>query len=238
MAHPWAKTVLHGSLQTPCWRSILHVKCQLLLQVTRTPSRQGKRSGAVFCGLCLREHVPSKDQATERPALKEQYLPSKGREGSDLHSWRHMKNWAEKREKGGNRCWVQGYTDPSCRYTQEHELKPAALTGLFPPQIQLIVPRVQHTPPKSHTAASRSKLGASLWSPLWTGMLEGTRYPREFGCRKGHFKERNNICAVLCLLLGYSSRCPCSLEGGWTLWRSLPTQIILWFYDIKQSKIH
>lgn len=169
---------------------------------------------------------------------QEQYLPSKGREGSDLHSWRHMKNWAEKREKGGNRCWVQGYTDPSCRYTQEHELKPAALTGLFPPQIQLIVPRVQHTPPKSHTAASRSKLGASLWSPLWTGMLEGTRYPREFGCRKGHFKERNNICAVLCLLLGYSSRCPCSLEGGWTLWRSLPTQIILWFYDIKQSKIH
>jgi len=49
----------------------------------------------------LREHAPPKDQATDRQALKEQYLSSKGREGSDPYSWHYLKNKVEKREAIG-----------------------------------------------------------------------------------------------------------------------------------------
>lgn len=39
------------------------------------------------------------------------------------------------RRERGNRCWLQGYSDPSCRYTHKHELKPAVfLSGSFLPK--------------------------------------------------------------------------------------------------------
>lgn len=68
----------HSSLHIARWRTTLHVKHQLPPQVNRA-QLWGKRSGAVFCGPSLRGHVPPKDQAPERQALKDPYLSCKGR---------------------------------------------------------------------------------------------------------------------------------------------------------------
>lgn len=54
--------------------------------------------------LPLREHIPPKDQAAERQALKEQYLSSKGREGKHLTCTAGTTLKIKLREKRGNRC--------------------------------------------------------------------------------------------------------------------------------------